>query len=63
MILNWEIIKDIGILFTTLAAIYAFWVKVLKPMVDSYIEKTKRERTRDEKLDKIVYQLLPNGGG
>jgi PAS domain-containing protein len=58
-----EIIKLIGVIFTSIAAIYAFWKKVGKPLIDSYIEKNKRETERDQKIEKIIYQLYPNGGG
>jgi len=61
--MEWEIIKNIGIALTALIAVFGFYEKVLKPLIETYIEKSKKESLRDEKIDKIVYQLFPNGGG
>ena len=59
----WPVIKDIGILFTSLVGGFTFYFKVCKPLIKSYKEKYELTKLKDDKINKIVYQLYPNGGG
>lgn len=62
-LINWELIKNIGILGGTIVSVWAAYSKVIQPLVKAYVEKSKKSSERDSKLDKIIYQLHPNGGG
>jgi PAS domain-containing protein len=58
----WDIVKNVGITFTSIAALFTLYFKAIKPSINAYIDRTNKSKERDSKIDTIFKQLNPNGG-